>query len=1128
MTSAICRILLVSCLWTLSIDAQERKEQIFELNIPVQSLSNSLNQLSDATQTSIIFPFDLTEGKQGSPLEGQFTLLEALNKLLAGSNLEGRLTDKNFVVISQIAEQKKQLNGKNNMKAQKTTLAKIFTLLFGTIGSTQGSLAQVIEQQQQANSNEIEIIEVVGIKGSLKDSLNDKRFASEIMDTISAEDIGQLPDENIAEALQRITGVQMARSADGEGSTLQIRGISSNNVQINGQIVSGSDATRSVNFQDLNSEIFSSVQIFKAPTAAQIEGSLGGTVNLKTRKPLNGKQDFFASVNGSVKYAEIAEETDPALNAFFKYNFRNTDHGDFGVLFNVSTKTVTSVAEAYGGGDFDDAPAIWARRTANQAPPAGGNNANGANRFHPSRGAGIWAFDPNLDVNGDGASDDSDIYYLPNAFGFFNNFRQSDRNTFNATLQWQPNDKLDIYLDTTLTQIEETSRGSRYSINFNAARTTPLSSGTNNFELLNSTSGLGDVYIMSSGRLGAATSRLGASPSLNVIERDSEAFNFGLTWQASERLVVKAELSTSDGEANTIQQGALTMGIDYNGNGALTGSDFAQFVDFNLDNGGRIPDAILYESPFIAPAFGQTENATSLPDVIDPTDANYERLSYFQFNRVANDTKNGSDAFRIDFDYEIDDSPFTSIEFGIRRADREFKRTGYQNGNQRNGPSSLFSDGGDLRNSINVQAIRVNPASLTNPELVASSEFLQQCLEQGGSPDLLSDEPSNLPRTWTVTTCGPEVISQAFGLVDIRDINENTGAGRYERTGLSFDVQEKTNAAYIMANFSMDVGDFALYGNVGTRYVRTETSSTGFVRNPPATLLESVTLNGKYKDLLPSLNANLAINPEMLLRLGLSRSLGRPSLAFISPGVTLFPSEEVAGFDGTAVSGNPNLNAIKANNVDISYEWYYNEASAFSVAYFSKNISSIISRTGGQFPIQIGDETYLTTAPSNLAGTSIRGVEVSLQHAFDSLPGLFSHTGVGINYTKTDEDSDLIDQEGDPVGRRNLSEDSYNLTAYYDDGKLSIRLAYNWRDEFVRREGVRLGFGRPEQLPEIEAARGQLDFNANYVFNKNLKVNFNIVNLNESETERFMKYSQLTNYIANAGRRFSLGATYRF
>jgi iron complex outermembrane receptor protein len=1123
MTSITYRIMLLVCISINSVDAQIIEESSFEVSLPSQNLSSSLNELSEATNVSILFSFDLVEGKQGPALHGRFTHEQALTQLLSGSNLKGHLTDTNFVVIKPIANHKNKLNGNIKMKTRQTSLAKVFAILFGATGASHSALSQEIKQEQ--NEKDLEIIQIVGIKGSLKESLNDKRFASQIIDTISAEDIGQLPDENIAEALQRITGVQMARSADGEGSTLQIRGISNNNVQINGQLVSGSSANRTVNFQDLNSELFSSVQVSKAPRAAEIEGSLGGTVNLKTRKPLDGNKDVFASVNASGRYAEIADEYDPAINGFFKYNFRDTELGDFGVLFNVSTKSVTSVAQAYGGGDYDDAPAVWLRQTGETSPPTGGNNANGANLFNPARGAGPWAFDPNVDVNGDGLSNGDDVFYLPGGFGFFNNTRDSDRDSFNATFQWQPSDSLNIYLDTTITNIEETSSGSRYQINFNAVRSAPLLSGDNNYDLLNTTEGLGDVYMMSRGRIGNATTRLGASPSINTVERDSKAFNLGLTWNATDNLTFSAELAKSDGEASTLQQGALIMGIDYNGNGALTGSDFAQFVDFDFD-AGRVPDATLYESPFPAPAFGQAELNTDLPNTINPGDANYERLSYFQFNRVAADTENGSDALRIDGEWVLDGA-ITSLEFGLRTGSRDFKRTSFQNRNQRGGgPSSLFTAGDELRTSINVQRIQVNPLSLTDPDLIASSEFLQNCLAPSGSSDFLSDEASNLPRTWTSTTCSPSVLNEAFGLQDIRTINPDTGVGAYERTGQRFDVEEDTKALYLMANFNVDVGDMALYGNVGARYVETETSSSGFIRNRDGQF-ESVTLKGDYNDFLPSLNANLALNKEMILRLGLSRSLARPGLAAIAPGLNLTFSEDLEGFAGTGSGGNPDLDPINSNNFDLSYEWYYADASAVTVAYFYKDISTIISLADTQIPFQVGDELFLVRTQANFPGTKIKGYELSLQHDFADLPGLLSHTGIGVNYTNTDEDSGLIDDEGDAVGRRNLSEDSYNISAYYDDGGFSLRLAYNWRDEFVRRENVTLGFGRPNFLPEIEAARGQLDLSTNYIVNENLKVSFTAVNLNNSETERFMKYDALTNYIANAGRRYSLGIVYR-
>ncbi len=982
---------------------------------------------------------------------------------------------------------------------------------------------------------EMEVIEIKGVFGSIRDSMNDKRFSTEIKDSISAEDIGQLPDENIAEALQRVTGIQMARSADGEGSTLQIRGLTNNNVEINGQSVSGSSADRSINFQDLPSELFSGLEVLKAPTSDKIEGSLGGTVNLKTRRPLEGKKDFFASATLKAKHAEIAGETDPDINGFLKKNWRDTGIGDFGFIVNVGIKTVTSVTEAYGGGDFATAEAVWVRRNGDYIP-AGPGNPNSGNANHFKTGDEAWRYDGEIDVNGDGESNVDDVYYMPAGFGFYENTRESDRNSFNTTLQWQPNDDINIFFDATLTDIEEVSTGSRYSVSFNSARLAALSSGDNNFVKLNSIPGssaensnalpAGDVYLMTSGRIGNATTRMGASPSINIIDRESEQFTLGGDWQITDEFNLSAELSMSKGTASTVEQGALIMGIDANGNGQLNGLDFSQFVDFD-SAAGRIPDVTLYQSPFPASAFG---TGLVLPDgdlvAIAPNDVDYERLAYFQFNRVAGDTENQADAFRIDGTLDIDGDFITELFFGVRAAERKFSRIGYENRNQRGGPSSLWNGEDELRTGINVQAIRVNPESLSDPDLIASSEFLQACLTQGGDNGLLSDEGSNLPRTWTATNCSANHISDAFGLQDIRTIDEETQIGAYELARVRFQVKEQTIAAYIRADFYTDISDMDFFGNFGIRYVETDSDSTGIAPTEEGQSVQ--TFSNSYDDWLPSFNANLAINEEMVVRLGLSRTLGRPELIAISPSMNITLSEDVEGIDGSGTAGNPYLDPQHSNNIDLSFEWYYSDSSMFSLAYYRKDIDSTIADNPDEVDIDFGDKTYRIRTKQNLPGTEIDGFEIALQHGFTDLPGLLSHTGIGMNYTVTDEASEIIDQEGSPIARQRLSDSSYNIAAYYDDGTFSTRLAYNWRDEFVRRIEVDLGFARGERLPEIEAERGQLDLTANYTLNEHIKFNFAAINLTESETERFMKYEQLTNYIANAGRRYTLGMVYRF
>ena len=117
----------------------------------------------------------------------------------------------------------------------------------------------------QTSDEAIEEVIVTGIRASLQDAIAKKRSADDIRDVINAEDIGKLPDKNVAEALQRITGVQIGRSF-GEGSEVSVRGIAANRIELNGQTQVGTGAARAVTtFSSLPAEMFSSLEVIKTP-----------------------------------------------------------------------------------------------------------------------------------------------------------------------------------------------------------------------------------------------------------------------------------------------------------------------------------------------------------------------------------------------------------------------------------------------------------------------------------------------------------------------------------------------------------------------------------------------------------------------------------------------------------------------------------------------------------------------------------------------------------------------------------------------------------------------------------------------------------------------------------------------
>src|SRR5690242_12616729 len=141
-----------------------------------------------------------------------------------------------------------------------------------------------------SSNQELETITVTGIRKSLEDALSDKRNAVQVIDAISAEDIGKFPDKDMGEALQRVTGVQINRSSGGEGSTVTIRGAdpSMTRVEINGSTalsLTVGAGDRAVDFRDLPVEFVKTIEVIKSPTADMVEGGVGGTVRVTTRRP---------------------------------------------------------------------------------------------------------------------------------------------------------------------------------------------------------------------------------------------------------------------------------------------------------------------------------------------------------------------------------------------------------------------------------------------------------------------------------------------------------------------------------------------------------------------------------------------------------------------------------------------------------------------------------------------------------------------------------------------------------------------------------------------------------------------------------------------------------------------------
>ena len=184
-----------------------------------------------------------------------------------------------------------------------------------------------------AEGEVLEEVVITGIRGSLASALQEKRSSDNLVEIIQSEDIGKLPDQNLAEVLENVTGIQITRTA-GVGTGVQIRGTNANRTEINGVSTVGSGSGRSgINFEDVSSAIIAAVEVTKVPDAKTIEGSVGGTINLRTIRPLD-LEERVASIRIQSEDSSLSTDgATPRVSGTYGNNW-TTESGDFGVVIS--------------------------------------------------------------------------------------------------------------------------------------------------------------------------------------------------------------------------------------------------------------------------------------------------------------------------------------------------------------------------------------------------------------------------------------------------------------------------------------------------------------------------------------------------------------------------------------------------------------------------------------------------------------------------------------------------------------------------------------------------------------------------------------------------------------------------
>lgn len=480
-----------------------------------------------------------------------------------------------------------------------------------------------------ADAVELDRVEVRGLRGSLVDALTIKQGSMQIVDAIVAEDIGKFPDNNLVEALQRVTGVQTTDRGDGEVSTVSIRGLNDVNTTINGRNIFTASG-RSVALADVPASLLASVEVFKTRSAAHIETGIAGTLDIRTHRPFDFDGRRFVVAARAI-HQEQNNETDPNVSLLAS-NTWDVGGGRFGALVNVS------YAETNYRDQSVTAGAMVPFFTDN--PPEGFVSyeriptiIDGADVWQPGLEAGL-PFAPGSTVPVRGQQYE---YVLSRDAVFASDLTgKRERPAASVSLQWAPDDASEYVFEAFYNGYRNESFNSLLfsfvdwwgALGDNPGQNIELYPGTN---IVRARRGIGFPYNFTSGDL--STGRT-----------DSFLYALGGRWDVGERLKLRSEVTYQDSEYETdffaMRAERVTRSV---------------WVDFNA-GGGK-------------PAFGFDDDPET-PGIDESDTADPAQWNLAQLYDNANYARGDAVTFTFDGDYAADWGPFHKVSFGVRYDDR--------------------------------------------------------------------------------------------------------------------------------------------------------------------------------------------------------------------------------------------------------------------------------------------------------------------------------------------------------------------------------------------------------------------------------------------------------------------------
>jgi iron complex outermembrane recepter protein len=954
----------------------------------------------------------------------------------------------------------------------------------------------------------LEEVVVTGFRASLADALDNKRESNQIIESVSAEDIGKFPDQNVAESLQRLPGVSIDRS-NGQGQRVLIRGLSQNVTLLDNEIfltglelfTQGEGNFRvSDSFEGVPSELLGGIDVYKTPNASQVEGGLGGIIDMKTRKPFDLPGTTLA---GNLRYADSGEGWEP-LGAFV-----------FSHEFNERLAVIASVS--YDKQQF-------------HTDVLGGDNR------------GNWVFSNRADRTAVPTN-----YFAPEYRYTTDRDEERERLGASVAVAFRPTEATEIEAQWFHSDLDVVTQEGSIKFPFNLETPGLV---TNDPSL--------PYSIDSNGVLLHGTFTGNSAEVISFVKNtDISADNFQLNFKydpgGNVRFSAGAAYSKADQEGtdanNDVRYTQYTVRREGGGAGFAPNASAPANYLFTYDNGnGELPSFTLVNNQdlFTNPANG-----------------------FFKSHWVFGDTTDVEDwSVRADMQWDpaFIESGNVTFSGGLRMAERTVDYTfgrylaDYHSFSDLDGTDY----GADWTNYGYFQDGAIGPKacdSLSGGGAPVGTPGRPNCTEGsrfGDSPGFITPY-----QTFTGTPGRVEQVNGFWGsghvagnqvLVANRDQMKNGVAwiqSLYPNYPFSFfmdplqsfKVEEKTRAAYVMA----DVGKPAdrYHVNVGARILRTELTVFQNQALPNPTYWGTDSWNGvlqnfethkidrSYTDILPSANLVLDVTEGSKVRVSAARVVARQNLFDLGRGfATSFnrnPNTDLFEFvNGT--SGNPELQPYRANQFDAGYEWYFGTQGLVSFTGFYKQVDS--------FPTQVTESVFVmdqaggrfgpVTRPINGEGGEIKGFEVGAQYAFDWGGGL------ALNYTYSDSSSETFNDVDSDLPIPGVPENSYNAQVYFQKYGFEARLSWSWRDKsFVS------NFQFADQVAPFDPNStaddvtrtygrwlrdyGQLDAQIGYQFNDHLGVTLEAINLTEEDQSEYLQYENLPFRFESGTRRILFG-----